>query len=59
MINYLSEAEDSKASYEIEEDQAVAGLVAAHFGIFVVPNMPILNLMDLKVIHIGKPNWEE
>ncbi len=47
-----------KASYEIEEDQAVAGLVAAHFGIAVVPNMPILNLMDLKVIHIGKPNWE-
>lgn len=45
-------------AYEIEEDQAVAGLVAEDFGIAVVPNMPILDSMPLKVIHINTPNWE-
>lgn len=45
-------------AYEIEEDQAVAGLVAANFGIAVVPDMPILNLMKLKTIHIEQPSWE-
>lgn len=45
-------------AYEIDEDQTVAGLVATGFGIAVVPNMPILNLMNLKVIHIGSPIWE-
>ncbi len=45
-------------AYEVEEDHAVAGLVAAHFGIAVVPNMPILNYMPVNVIHIAKPSWE-
>lgn len=44
--------------YEVEEDQAVAGLVGAGFGIAVVPNMPILNYMPVHVIHILKPTWE-
>lgn len=45
-------------TYEVEEDQAVAGLVAANFGIAVVPNMAILDYMSVKVIHIVKPTWE-
>ncbi|MGO5052121.1 LysR family transcriptional regulator [Lachnospiraceae bacterium LCP25S3_G4] len=45
-------------AYEIEEDQAVAGLVAQKFGIAVVPSMPILDLMSLKIIHIESPTWE-
>lgn len=44
--------------FEIEEDQTIAGFVANGFGIAVVPNMPVLNHMRLKVIHIDKPNWE-
>lgn len=44
--------------FEIEEDQTIAGFVANGFGIAVVPNMPVLNHMRLKVIHIAKPNWE-
>lgn len=47
-----------KIAYAVEEDQAVAGLVGANFGIAVVPNMPILNYMPVKVIHIIRPTWE-
>lgn len=46
------------AVFEIEEDQTIAGFVANGFGIAVVPDMPILNNMPLKVIHISEPNWE-
>lgn len=45
-------------AYEVEEDHAVAGLVANYFGISVVPNMPILNLMNIKKIHISDLAWE-
>lgn len=44
--------------FEMEEDQTIAGFVAHDFGIAVVPNMPILNNMNLKVIHITEPAWE-
>lgn len=44
--------------FEIDEDQTIAGFVANGFGIAVVPNMPILTNMHLKVIHITEANWE-
>lgn len=44
--------------FEIDEDQTIAGFVANGFGIAVVPNMPILASMHLKVIHITEANWE-
>ena len=44
--------------YSVEEDQAVAGLAGAGFGIAVVPNMPVLNYMPVKIIQIEKPTWE-
>ncbi len=44
--------------FEIDEDQTIAGFVANGFGIAVVPNMPILANMHLKVIHITEANWE-
>lgn len=44
--------------YEVEEDQVIAGLVSKNFGIAVVPDMPILNLMKLKVLQIHSPSWE-
>lgn len=44
--------------YTLEEDQAVAGLVGADFGIAVVPNMEILEYMPVKVIQILHPTWE-
>lgn len=47
-----------KAEYSLEEDQAVAGLVSAGFGIAVVPRMSILDYMPVKIIEIVKPNWE-
>ena len=45
-------------AYSMEEDQAVAGLVCAGFGIAVVPNMEILPSMPVKVIQIERPTWE-
>lgn len=50
--------EKPKILYEVEEDQVIAGLVSKEFGIAVVPNMPILKFMDVKVIKIESPSWE-
>ncbi|MBF2515360.1 LysR family transcriptional regulator [Listeria marthii] len=49
---------DYKIAYEIEVDQVIAGMVAQNFGIAVVPNMPILNYIDVKVLPIRSPSWE-
>lgn len=45
-------------SYEVEEDQVIAGLVSKNFGIAIVPYMNILKFMDVKVLDIEYPNWE-
>ena len=45
-------------AYETEEDQVVAGLVAAGFGIAVVPYMDMLLRLDVKIIQIAHPLWE-
>ena len=45
-------------AYYIEEDQGVAGLVGAGFGIAVVPKMPVLSYMPVSIIEIEKPSWE-
>ena len=42
--------------YEIKEDQVIAGFVAKGFGIAVVPDMPILETMDVKKLEIKSPN---
>ena len=42
----------------MEEDQAVAGLVAAGFGIAVVPHMALLQYMPVQIIRIANPTWE-
>lgn len=47
-----------KIEYSLEEDQAVAGLVSAGFGIAVIPKMQVLNYMPVKIIKIEKPTWE-
>lgn len=45
-------------SYTVEEDQGIAGLVSAGFGIAVVPNMPILDYLPVKSIPISSPKWQ-
>ena len=45
-------------SYEIEEDQVIAGLVAKNFGIAIVPHMDVLDSMDVKSLDISYPSWE-
>ena len=44
--------------YEIKEDQVVAGFVSKGFGIAVVPDMPILDTIDVKKVEITSPNWQ-
>lgn len=44
--------------YEIKEDQVVAGFVSKGFGIAVVPDMPILDTMNVKKLEITNPNWQ-
>ncbi|MFB9770034.1 LysR family transcriptional regulator [Lactiplantibacillus modestisalitolerans] len=46
------------SAYNVEEDQAIAGLVANGFGIAVVPNMSILQGMPVKIIPLSFPNWQ-
>jgi len=45
-------------AYEIVEDQVVAGMVAAGFGIGLVPYMDILHRLNVKIIQISYPSWE-
>lgn len=45
-------------AYEVEEDQAVAGLVSAGFGIAVVPHMALLQYMPVQIIRINNPTWQ-
>ncbi|MEK4302847.1 LysR family transcriptional regulator [Oceanobacillus sp. FSL K6-0251] len=40
---------------EVEEDNAMAGLVAANYGIAVIPNIGALSHFPVKVINIKKP----
>ncbi|WP_239257050.1 LysR family transcriptional regulator [Listeria ilorinensis] len=47
-----------QAVYEVEVDQVIAGLVSKGFGIAVVPYMPILRFLNVKVLKLGSPNWE-
>ena len=39
-------------AYEIEEDGSMAGLVARNFGIAVMPEIPILKMLDVDVLRI-------
>ncbi|MCQ2491996.1 MAG: LysR family transcriptional regulator [Lachnospiraceae bacterium] len=41
--------------YEVEEDSAMAGLVESGFGIAVMPDIPILQMMDVVTIPISEP----
>lgn len=53
--NQLFENMDQKPNiqYEIEEDEAIAGFVAYNFGIAVLPYIPILDMMDVKIIKLN------
>lgn len=46
------------SAYAVEEDQAIAGLVANGFGIAVVPNMSILQNMPVKIIPLSFPTGQ-
>lgn len=50
--------EQPQISYETEEDQVIAGLVAQGFGISVVPYMEMLLRLDVKILQISHPQWE-
>lgn len=46
---------EPKIAYEIEEDGAMAGLVAGNFGIAVMPEVPVLKYLDVKTLNITDP----
>lgn len=43
-------------AYEIEEDGSMAGLVAQNIGIAVMPEIPILSLLDVDVLTLRNQN---
>ena len=50
--------EEPHIVYELEEDGALAGLVAENFGIAIVPNIPILDQMAVQKIPITNPPYK-
>lgn len=44
-------------TYEVEEDQVVAGLVAHGFGIAIVPYMYMLESLDVKILTLRSPSY--
>ena len=49
--------EEQIISYEVEKDDAMVGLVAKNFGIAIMPNIPILKYLDVKVLEITTPKY--
>lgn len=49
--------EEQIISYEVEKDDSMAGLVAKNFGIAIMPNIPILKYLDVKVLEITTPRY--
>lgn len=43
---------------EVEDELAMAGLVAIDYGIAIVPNISILNNFDVKILKITNPTYE-
>lgn len=60
VIDGLYEKIDAKPNivYEIDEDQVVAGMVAAGFGIAIVPYMSMLHRLNVKILQISYPSWD-
>ena len=58
MKRSINLAETAGYSYETEEDQVIAGLVANGFGIAVVPYMDILEKMSVEIFEIESPEYE-
>ena len=60
VIDQLFESIDAqpKTVYEIDEDQVVAGMVSAGFGIAVVPYMDMLHRLNVKILQIAYPAWD-
>lgn len=44
--------------YEIDEDQVAAGFVANRFGICIVPDIPLLQSLDIKILPLTAPSWQ-
>lgn len=55
---FNSIGERPNISYETEEDQVIAGLVAQGLGISIVPRMEILERLDLSVLTISSPPYK-
>ena len=45
-------------AYEVSEDEVIAGMVAQGFGIAVVPYMPLLLHLDVKILPITYPQYD-
>lgn len=43
-------------AYELEEDESIAGLIAAGFGIGIVPELPVLDDLDIEKLDIVDAN---
>lgn len=50
--------ETPRIVYEVEEDGAIAGLVAENFGIAVLPDISLLRSLNVKVLRITNPEYK-
>lgn len=55
---FVQIGKEPNIGYEVAEDGAVAGLVAEKFGIAVVPNIPLLQYLNIKILKITNPSYK-
>lgn len=55
---FESIGEQPDIAYEIDEDQVAAAFVASGFGIAVVPDIPIIHTLDVKILPLVSPSWQ-
>ena len=41
-----------ETAFEVEEDGALAGMVAEEFGVGIVPNVPVIHTLPVKILNI-------
>ena len=54
MVRELFEKEGivPETAFEVEEDGALAGMVAEGFGVGIVPDVPVIHTLPVKILNI-------
>lgn len=51
-MNFLKKGIVPETAFEVEEDGALAGMVAEGFGVGIVPDVPVIHTLPVKILNI-------